>query len=108
VIYPANALTWQELFTKAPAPVAGYAAPDFAHIHQELKRKGVTRRAQMRAARHAKSLKSLSCDRNRASAKMPPRERVPAALIVATCPGRALRMRSAMLRAINASPPLAS
>jgi len=30
------------LFTKAPAPAAGYAAPDFAHIHQELSRKGVT------------------------------------------------------------------
>jgi hypothetical protein len=30
------------LFTKAPAPVAGYALPDFAHIHQELSRKGVT------------------------------------------------------------------
>ena len=30
------------LFTKAPAPTAGYAAPDFAHIHQELSRKGVT------------------------------------------------------------------
>jgi hypothetical protein len=24
------------LFTKAPAPTAGYALPDFAHIHQEL------------------------------------------------------------------------
>jgi hypothetical protein len=24
------------LFIKAPAPTAGYAAPDFAHIHQEL------------------------------------------------------------------------
>jgi transposase len=30
------------LFTKAPAPVAGYGAPDFAYIHQELSRKGVT------------------------------------------------------------------
>jgi transposase len=30
------------LFSKAPAPEAGYAAPDFAHIHQELSRKGVT------------------------------------------------------------------
>ena len=30
-----------------------------------------------------KSLKSLSCDRKAASAKMPPRERAPAALLVA-------------------------
>ena len=27
------------LFTVASAPAAGHAAPDFAHIHQELKRK---------------------------------------------------------------------
>ena len=30
------------LFPVASAPAAGHAAPDFAHIHQELKRKGVT------------------------------------------------------------------
>ena len=30
------------LFAKASAPAGGYALPDFAHIHQELKRKGVT------------------------------------------------------------------
>jgi transposase len=30
------------LFTQASAPLAIYAAPDFAHLHQELKRKGVT------------------------------------------------------------------
>jgi transposase len=30
------------LFRVASAPVAGHAAVDFAHIHQELKRKGVT------------------------------------------------------------------
>ena len=30
------------LFAQASAPLAIYAAPDFAHIHQELKRKGVT------------------------------------------------------------------
>lgn len=30
------------LFPVASAVAAGYAAPDFAHIHQELKRKGVT------------------------------------------------------------------
>ena len=30
------------LFTQASGPLAIYAAPDFAHIHQELKRKGVT------------------------------------------------------------------
>lgn len=30
------------LFTKVAAPASGYAQPDFAHIHQELKRKGVT------------------------------------------------------------------
>ena len=31
-----------QLFRSAGAPAAGHAAPDFAHIHQELKRKGVT------------------------------------------------------------------
>jgi len=30
------------LFSKAPAPAGGYALPDFGHLHQELKRKGVT------------------------------------------------------------------
>src|ERR1035437_4733183 len=30
------------LFAQASAPLAIYAAPDFAHLHQELKRKGVT------------------------------------------------------------------
>ena len=31
-----------QLFRAAGAPATGHAAPDFAHIHQELKRKGVT------------------------------------------------------------------
>jgi transposase len=31
-----------QLFRVAGAPAAGHSAPDFAHIHQELKRKGVT------------------------------------------------------------------
>ena len=30
------------LFAHTPAPARGYAAPDFAHLHQELKRRGVT------------------------------------------------------------------
>ena len=31
-----------QLFRSAGAPAAGHVAPDFAHTHQELKRKGVT------------------------------------------------------------------
>ncbi len=37
-----DAILEAQLFRAAGAPAASHAAPDFAHIHQELKRKGVT------------------------------------------------------------------
>ena len=37
-----DAMLEAQLFRAAGAPAAGHVAPDFAHIHQELKRKGVT------------------------------------------------------------------
>lgn len=37
-----DAMLEARLFRAAGAPAASHAAPDFAHIHQELKRKGVT------------------------------------------------------------------
>ena len=37
-----DAMLEAQLFRAAGAPAASHAAPDFAHIHQELKRKGVT------------------------------------------------------------------
>ena len=37
-----DAVLEAQLFRSAGAPAAGHVAPDFAHIHQELKRKGVT------------------------------------------------------------------
>jgi len=47
IVWPLDALLDESalaglLFAKTATPAPGYALPDFAHIHQELKRKGVT------------------------------------------------------------------
>src|SRR5437867_4444170 len=49
------------LFPRAPPLVTRHAEPDFAHLHQELKRKGVTLQLPDWIASHVRCFEAIGC-----------------------------------------------